>query len=1042
MRLVIPSIPSSSSPLSRRAWRVAAALLAWLLLTSDAAAKKTNTYYSDADIAAIRSRAALPEYQQAVRSLRAKADRIAGKSDAQLWSMIPEPDLPRALNVRFGVGCPVHGQEVFKAGGHYPWIMSEQRPFKVQCPVGKEIYPTNDFASYWTSGRKEKLDITQKYVDGGDGWVDPDGNRYWFVGHYVFWHHWRHVILDGSTACADMYLITGDAVYAHKVAIVLARLTQVYPQMDYRAQAYHSGKWPAGIDGRILDYIWENFTVSNFARAYDIIYHTLDGNDQLQRLIRSHGITNLKHDIEQKLLQFAVRDVMAKRIWGNKIELGTLSTLALVLDNDDPAQGVTTEQMVEWLLRGDGELEFTFYNGFDRDGMGGESAPNYSAIWNERIVAAAENLTRLGVGVVKDPKWLRIARAPSELRLLDNLSPRLGDCGGDIKGAPRLLDPSLFRFGVTHFADPYCADLLLNVGEVRGVPESIVGHHPSPGVGPPGTRMPEDVLLSRHTIDESKLTALAGGNRFPDAPFSRNLGGGLAILELDDGAETRSATMYYGSSEASHGHRDRLTMSYHMRGRDVLTELGYPSHWGPIADHWVRNTPSHYCVMIDNNAHPTKQMGHLTMFVDLKGLKLAEAQAKDVWGGAAKDYRRMLALLDTEEKSSLLIDAFFTEGGSAHDYSFHGLPYGEFSYGGQLIRKQEKGTLAGEEVEFAQDPGGGRASRGHQFFMRPRWHEPHDVTRLMWRDDDGLNMDGWFPRFAFDEVVVADTQPPVKPGYPQSMPYILLRGKGEANHQSLYMGIIAVDHGRSPVTSVERIQSDSPKAGAALVTLNSGRMWRIYVNGSGHGVRYGDGSASNIPFIALLTSEASRPLKAHVAGSGRYEGTLASFERPAARALSIQSIDYPAGRATVDGAVLPGQVLISRNDDHHASFTVASVESAGASFTTGLVTGRFLARWDPQNKQVVAGERTGGVYNQFVARNFVGMVMISEDWQHTATITGHDAATNSFTIDRGGAAFADVDNDGRSYVYIADIGPGSTLTATSAKTIVDFPKEP
>jgi hypothetical protein len=393
-----------------RIWPVAAALVAALLPTTNADAKKTNTYYSDAEIAAIRARATLPKYQEAVAALRAKADRIAGKSDEQLWSMIPDADLPRALNVHFGVDCPVHGQEIFKAGGHYPWIMSEERPFKVQCPVGKEIYPTNDFESYWKSGRKEKLDTTQKYVDDGGGWVDEKGERYWFVAHYVFWHHWRYVILDGSTACAEMYLLTGDAKYAHKAAIVLARLTQIYPQMDYKTQAYHSGKWPAGINGRILDYIWENFTVGNFARAYDIIYPALDRDAELQRLIGAHGITNLKHDIEQNLLQFAVRDVMARRIWGNKFELGTLSTLALVLDNDDPKQGVTTGQMVDWLLKGDGELEFTFYNGFDRDGMGGESAPSYSAIWNQRIVDAAENLSRLGVDVVKDPKWLRIAR--------------------------------------------------------------------------------------------------------------------------------------------------------------------------------------------------------------------------------------------------------------------------------------------------------------------------------------------------------------------------------------------------------------------------------------------------------------------------------------------------------------------------------------------------------------------------------------------------------------------------------------------------------
>jgi hypothetical protein len=112
------------------------------------------------------------------------------------------------------------------------------------------------------------------------------------------------------------------------------------------------------------------------------------------------------------------------------------------------------------------------------------------------------------------------------------------------------------------------------------------------------------------------------------------------------------------------------------------------------------------------------------------------------------------------------------------------------------------------------------------------------------------------------------------------MPYVLLRGKGEANRQSLFMGIIAVDHGASPVTKVERIESDSPKAGGEVVTMKSGRAWRLYVNGTGRRVHYRDGSASDIPFVAMLMGDASRQLKAHVVGSGRYEGSLASFELP------------------------------------------------------------------------------------------------------------------------------------------------------------------
>ncbi len=103
-----------------------------------AAAKSRRTYFTESDIAAIRQRACDPRHAQELQSLLEQAAVLADRSDEEIWELIPEGDLPRALNVRFGVGCPVHGAEVFRVGGHYPWIMSPDRPFKVKCPVGGE----------------------------------------------------------------------------------------------------------------------------------------------------------------------------------------------------------------------------------------------------------------------------------------------------------------------------------------------------------------------------------------------------------------------------------------------------------------------------------------------------------------------------------------------------------------------------------------------------------------------------------------------------------------------------------------------------------------------------------------------------------------------------------------------------------------------------------------------------------------------------------------------------------------------------------------
>ena len=75
----------------------------------------------------------------------ANAERWVAMSDEELWEFVPPPTQLRAINVSFGVGCPEHGTEVFREGGHYPWILDPDKPFKVTCPVGGESYPSNDF---------------------------------------------------------------------------------------------------------------------------------------------------------------------------------------------------------------------------------------------------------------------------------------------------------------------------------------------------------------------------------------------------------------------------------------------------------------------------------------------------------------------------------------------------------------------------------------------------------------------------------------------------------------------------------------------------------------------------------------------------------------------------------------------------------------------------------------------------------------------------------------------------------------------------------
>jgi hypothetical protein len=79
----------------------------------------------------------------------------AGKSDDELWRMIPGQRLPRAIDVsmyqRQRPGCPVCGDKINKFG-NYPSNSDLAQPFKLTCPSCKEVFPKNDFGKYYASG--------------------------------------------------------------------------------------------------------------------------------------------------------------------------------------------------------------------------------------------------------------------------------------------------------------------------------------------------------------------------------------------------------------------------------------------------------------------------------------------------------------------------------------------------------------------------------------------------------------------------------------------------------------------------------------------------------------------------------------------------------------------------------------------------------------------------------------------------------------------------------------------------------------------------
>jgi len=78
-------------------------------------------------------------------SVIARARPWREMSDQQLWSLVLPTTVPRRHYVNQLKGCPVHGTEIKTHNHFHPWRIDPiKHPWKIQCPVGGEWYPSND----------------------------------------------------------------------------------------------------------------------------------------------------------------------------------------------------------------------------------------------------------------------------------------------------------------------------------------------------------------------------------------------------------------------------------------------------------------------------------------------------------------------------------------------------------------------------------------------------------------------------------------------------------------------------------------------------------------------------------------------------------------------------------------------------------------------------------------------------------------------------------------------------------------------------------
>lgn len=818
--------------------------------------KTGSTYYTPAKVT--NARANIERYGWAA-SLRdaaiAAAERYVNRTDDELWSLVPAQTVGRSLGVLIRyqariLGAPGAAQGGVGDGaainrfGNYPWIIDQfAHPWKIKNPANGELYPSNDFASYYAAGldehgefdpalareRGSQFLVNELYpergegwgVDDGTGWTDADGHIWTFIAYYCHWGLWYRT---GSTtygllhhalvSLRDAHLYTGEARYAHKGLVLLDRIADVYPAMDVTAFRWQDGydNGDPGIhtaQGKTVNDIWETGVANYLIQAYDAFWPAMDDPELLsfvQAKASQYAITTpkgsvaeLRQHIEDHVLRLVLPAVRTSQIRGNTgMHHATLALAAVVLDSAGESneildycfqpgalvsvKGAQFPYGRQFQVTG-GDLARLLVDAVDRDGNGNESAPGYNSSWVTTLLPMADAVA----GYQRYPdhdlfgnvKYRRMFTAIAPMMMLGRYTPTIGDSGNT--GGPALV--ANLNTSIVGFAatkDPVLAQLIALLA--KGDLSTVHG----------------SIFDAEPEAIRDEITA-AVAEHGPLNPGTTHLTGyGFAGLRQGSGADSRAVWTYYGRS-SGHGHLDCLNLGVYGAGMDLAPDLGYPEVTGtdPERLNWTAATVSHNTVVVDEASQKPQWVATPLLLGAGDKVSLSEVESADAYPTLAR-YRRTTALVEVDEATSYAVDVFRVSGGSSHVFSFHGGP-GTVATSGLSLSAQETGSYAGPDVPF-RDASWNTAKRaGFNYLDRvERDAAPAPVWSVDWAVRDQWNVHPVDPdahlRLTMlspvGDVALADGIPPRnKPGNPASLRYVLARRTG-ADLTSTFASVI------------------------------------------------------------------------------------------------------------------------------------------------------------------------------------------------------------------------------------------------------------
>ncbi|MSS70319.1 MAG: hypothetical protein EXS64_02395 [Candidatus Latescibacteria bacterium] len=756
-----------------------------------------------------------------VRKVREEAEAWVAKGDGALWALLPKAEVPRWHFVNLHVGCPVHGEAIFKHSGYYPWKSDvEGMPYRVQCPVGGEWYPSNDIAADdFTSG---------DYPDDGYGCV-KDGVKWAFsaVHQNVRGYHFN----GGIRTLSEAFVRTGDKAMLHKVRVMLLRMADEWAYLSgkiedrflYGGDQLHyveqKPRWPMRVT-KVADLNRSgliNYCISlagdfvTYATAYDLAWEGMDDDRELLALARERlGLRSgeeVRRYIEDHVFRVGAQTAIDGGAHSN-LPYPQMGLTSLILAMNYRA-GV---RLADWLWNGGGQMRYWVPNFFYRDGSAYESTGGYNGMHVDATPPIARGLARLKalrpevygeaeIGTFEaDPKAKLLYTHLSKLICIGRMYPQVGDGGYQ----PRAGNPPLERMysmtqdARTHeyafetYGDPLFARAL-GAGK---------GYEPGP-----------ESRVTREAVEEAIRRA------GPETALESQTFDGYGIAVLRSGREdaARALWLRYGHAR---GHRqdDMLDIGLFAHRRNFMSQLGYPFSWA-MHGVWDANWLTHYRVKVRGIEKGTIYRGALRSLAVTPGFQAARADGeafRDLGKGEAgyavyrdQPYSRWVALIDVDERDFYVLDVHRVRGGDEHWWSFHG-PHGEAVVEGlRDVEAWPDGTPAGREVGYGEVEKLGDASlHSLTYLYNCRRGEVAGPWGATWRLSGDANLELRMRQLAQDgEVIAGDGKPPIssKEDPPYRLTWTLAHRKGAAPLSSQFITLI--EAGEHPVVrKVERLR--------------------------------------------------------------------------------------------------------------------------------------------------------------------------------------------------------------------------------------------